>query len=183
MCNSACVSFVIDDLKYVDIEGKKILEIGSYNVNGSVRGPLLARNPIAYVGIDLVPGPDVDMVCDVYDVVKVFGEESFDIVISTEMLEHVEDWRKAINNMKRVCKQNGHLLITTRSKGFPLHDYPSDYWRFEIEDMLKIFSDSYYRITRDRETPGVFVHARIEKINVDLLDNIKLYNINSGCVE
>ena len=88
-------------------------------------------------------------------IVEHFGVESFDAVISTETLEHVLDWRTAINNMKIVLKPGGYTYITTRSKGFPYHGYPYDYWRFEASDLIEIFRDfEIIRIERDWEAPG-----------------------------
>jgi 2-polyprenyl-3-methyl-5-hydroxy-6-metoxy-1,4-benzoquinol methylase len=69
--------------------------------------------------------------------VEQFGFETFDVVIATELLEHVQDWRLVINNIKGVLKRGGFLYLTTRSFGFPLHSYPYDFWRYEIEDMKK----------------------------------------------
>ena len=188
MCNTACISFVTDQLKDIPLAGKKILEVGSHNVNGSVSVPLKARKPNVYIGVDMAPGPGVDMICNVYDIVNFFGPDSFDIVISTEMMEHVKDWRLAINNMKMVCKPGGHILITTRSKGFPLHGYPEDHWRFEIEDMKKIFEDcQIHKIVSDWNDIGVLTH--VQRSDVYLpgweapLEYIKLYNILSDKLE
>jgi len=185
MCNSACISFVTDQLKEVSLSGKKILEVGSFNVNGSVSIPLKQRKPNMYLGVDMAPGPGVDMICNVYDIVNFFGSNSFDIVITTEMLEHVKDWRLAVNNLKSVCKHGGHILITTRSKGFPLHGYPEDHWRFEISDMQNIFNDfEIVNIVSDWNDVGVLVH--VKKPNYYLpkdLTDVKLYNINSDKVE
>jgi hypothetical protein len=41
--------------------------------------------------------------------------------------------------MKQVLKPGGIILITTRSQGFPFHEYPVDAWRFSVEDMHKSF--------------------------------------------
>ena len=82
--------------------------------------------PANYVGIDITAGRGVDEVCDVADLVARFGASSFDLVISTEMLEHVYDWPRAVNKMKEVLRPEGVILFTTRSPGFPLHGYPDD---------------------------------------------------------
>ena len=90
-----------------------------------------------------------------------FGVESFDVVISTETLEHVLGWRTAVNNMKLVLRSGGYIYITTRSKGFSYHGYPYDYWRFEASDLIKIFRDfEIIKIERDWEAPGAFLKAR-----------------------
>ena len=47
-----------------------------------------------------------------------FGHESFDVVICTETLEHIMDWRSAINNMKGVLKRGGYISRPLR-EDFP----------------------------------------------------------------
>lgn len=128
----------------------RTLEVGSFNVNGSVRSVI----PVA-IGTDMRPGPDVDEVCAASQLIKNFGLESFDNVVSVEMLEHAEDWKNALDNMWGVLKPGGTFLLTTRSPGFPLHDYPGDYWRFTVDDMKKIFPDGI--VVSDTEAPGVGV--------------------------
>ncbi|MEM2261178.1 MAG: methyltransferase domain-containing protein [Ignisphaera sp.] len=86
------------------------------------------------------PGSMLICFCRPKKIVEYFGEESFDVIISTEVLEHVRDWRAVINNMKRALREGGIMYITTRSFGFPYHDFPYDFWRYEIEDMRKIFT-------------------------------------------
>ncbi|MEM4005257.1 MAG: methyltransferase domain-containing protein [Desulfurococcaceae archaeon] len=111
-----------------------------------------------------------------------FGEESFDVIISTEVLEHVRDWRAVINNMKRALREGGVMYITTRSFGFPYHDFPYDFWRYEIEDMRKIFSDfNIMVLKKDPSMPGVFLKARKpEEFKPNDLSDIALYSIILG---
>ncbi len=140
MCNVNCIFYGLKFLKD-DIKSKKIIEVGSYNENGSLREFLDFWDPDDYIGIDITKGPGVDIVCSAEKILEHFEKESFDIVISTEVLEHIKDWRKAISNIKAVCKPNGIILITTRSYGFGYHGFPYDFWRYELEDMKRIFSD------------------------------------------
>lgn len=161
MCNRSCLVFGENLLKEADIRGKRIIEIGSRDVNGSFREIVGRFEPAEYVGVDIEKGPGVDVICDVYDLVNRFGKESFDFVISTEMIEHVRDWQRAISQMKTILRPDGPLLVTTRSKGFPYHDYPSDFWRFELNDMSAIFADMEIEaLEPDDSEPGVFVQAR-----------------------
>jgi len=161
MCTSSCIIFGALSLTKGEVQDKKIIEIGSYDVNGSFRQLYEPWKPKEYIGVDIESGPGVDMICNAEDVLKNFGENSFDIVISTELLEHVENWRKVISNMKNICKPDGIIIITTRSKGFPYHGYPYDYWRYEIEDMNRIFSDFIVnKIENDKYFSGVFLKLR-----------------------
>lgn len=139
MCDEHCIEFATGVL--TDVHGRDILEVGAYDVNGSVRPYVIPQCPSLYFGVDLREGPNVDEVCDVVDLVSRFGNESFDVVVSTEMLEHVRDWRRAIQNLKGVLRPLGRILLTTRRIGFPYHEHPGDYWRYEPEDMAAIFRD------------------------------------------
>ena len=113
MCNVALMEFFIENVKPEEFRDKRVLEVGSKYVNGSVR-PLIERfmQPKEYIGIDIEPGKYVDVVLPAEELVEYFGRESFDVVISTETLEHVKDWRKVITNMKDVLKPGGYIYIS-----------------------------------------------------------------------
>lgn len=132
------------------------------DVNGSARSIVEAHRPASYLGIDIVDGPGVDRTCPAEHIVEEFGAESFDVIITTEMMEHVEDWRLILSNMKRALVPNGLLILTTRSFGFPHHDYPADFWRYEWSDMRILFGDcAIERLEADDPaSPGVFVAVR-----------------------
>jgi SAM-dependent methyltransferase len=161
MCNPACIDFGVRVVTVEDVRGKRVIEVGSMNVNGSLRETIEAHRPAKYIGVDLGEGPGVDEVCPAEALVARFGEESFDLVVCTEMLEHVREWRVVVTNLKRLVASGGVLLVTTRSKGFPYHEYPFDYWRFEPDDMRAIFADFSIEVLEpDTYMPGVFMKAR-----------------------
>src|SRR2546426_1965120 len=180
MCTANCVLFGFRALTAKDVTNKRILEVGSRSVNGSLRQIVESLMPNEYTGVDLEPGPGVDMICGVERVVKTFGQASFDVVISTELLEHVLDWRSAISNIKMVCRRDGLIVLTTRSVGFHYHGYPNDFWRYGPEDIQFIFRDmEILMVERDAiESPGVF--AKIRKPHdfreADISD-IELYSV------
>ena len=162
MCNEQVLNFARSVLKPEDIEDRRVLDVGSYDYNGSFR-PIAAKlHPREYIGVDLTPGPGVDEVCGADDLVEHFGAESFDCVLCTEMLEHVVDWRSAIWNLKSVLRPGGTLVVTTRSRGFQFHGYPGDYWRYELHDFRLIFADMSIETLRSDSpgSPGVFLRAR-----------------------
>jgi SAM-dependent methyltransferase len=179
ICNTECIIFAARSLTSEEIRGKRIIEIGSKDVNGGLRSILEAWGSQEYIGTDIVEGPGVDVICDGENLVARFGENSFDVVVSTEVLEHVRNWRKVISNMKRLCKPGGIVLITTRSIGFPYHSYPHDFWRFELADIREIFSDCEIR-KLEKESTGLGVYAKVRKpemfVERDLLP-ISLHSI------
>jgi len=178
MCNAYCIAFGAINLKPEEIKGKRVIEVGSYDVNGSLRSLVESYYPAEYIGVDIVEGPGVDIICKAEDILERFGKESFDIVIATELLEHILDWRESIHHIKNICKTGGIILITTRSYGHPYHGHPYDFWRYELEDMKHIFSDCLIEKLEKDPANGVFVkvkknHDFVEK---DLAD-YKLYSI------
>jgi hypothetical protein len=110
--------FALDHITRVDVEGKSVLEVGSYNVNGSFRDHIRYFGPLSYLGVDAVEGTGVDQVCRVEDLVSTFGPERFDLIVSTEMLEHVADWRKAVRNPRTYSSVdlNSIFLFSMRSQ-------------------------------------------------------------------
>lgn len=181
------IVFGARNLSAPEIKGKKVIEIGSYDINGSLRSIVESMEPAEYVGVDLEEGPGVDIICDAEKIVDKFGSESFDVVISTELLEHIKDWRKVISNIKTICKEGGLIFITTRSFGFAYHGHPYDFWRFESEDMENIFSDcEILALENDDSMPGIFMKAQKPyNFHENNLSDYKLYNIiaDKRCME
>jgi len=180
MCNSECLKFIEKCLDKEKVENKEIIEVGSRNVNGSPRFYIKSLHPKKYIGCDIISGKDVDQICDVNDLLLINKENSFDILISCEMIEHVKDWQNAINNMKGVLRDNGYILITTRSPGFPYHGYPKDYWRFTKEDIKKIFRDfEIIFLESDSSQPGVFLFAKKKPMINSSYSNLQNIELSS----
>jgi len=182
MCTENCIQFGKKAIKKEEIASRRVLEVGSYNYNGSLRGIIEQYGPREYVGADIIAGRGVDILCSAESLIEHFGEESFDFVVSTELLEHVRDWRVVIHNMKGALNKGGIILLTTRSRGFHYHAYPHDYWRFEEEDMRRIFSDfEILLIEKEEKHPGIFIKAKKGNGPREIdLSSYKLYSIVTG---
>lgn len=155
--------FVESALTRRDIENKHVLEVGAYDVNGSVRPFIEQHHPAEYVGIDARPGPGVDLVVNAEHLTDAMGFASWDLIVSTEMLEHVEDWRACMAEMTSALKLGGLLVLSTRSPGFPFHEFPHDHWRYTRDQMTAILAAlklECIRLDDDPDHPGVFVVAR-----------------------
>ena len=162
MCNVSVVDFFVRHCTVDEFDGKRVLEIGSKCINGSVRSFIEHfLHPGEYLGTDIEEGQNVDRVVPAETLAEEFGEESFDIVVSTEVLEHIRDWRVVVENVKRVLRPGGTVFLTTRSKGFFYHGYPYDFWRYEVADLEMIFGDfEVMAAEEDPSCPGAFIKAR-----------------------
>jgi SAM-dependent methyltransferase len=181
MCNEAAIEFAHRFIAARDVHGRSVLEVGSYDTTGSVRPFVSALGPASYLGVDIVPGPRVDTLCDVHDLEERFGREAFDVVIATELVEHVRDWRSAWSNLKTVLRVGGLLVVTTRSLGFPFHFGPFDYWRYELDDIRMITADmELIALESDPIAPGVFVAARKTDAPLAPLGELALHSMIVG---
>jgi SAM-dependent methyltransferase len=182
MANASCVLFVARSLVGEEYRscGLSAVEVGSWSESGGYRALTeLCGGFSEYIGVDVLKGPGVDIVCDATELAERFPDRSFDVVIATELLEHVFDWRRVVSNLKQVCRLGGTIIVTTRSRGYGYHAVPYDFWRFDVSDCERIFSDCHLLdIETDPEAPGVFVKV---KIPVDFkeadLSGIDLYSM------
>lgn len=96
--------------------GKRVLEIGSLDINGSVRSSFTDCN---YIGLDVGEGPGVDIVCggQEYDA----PDASFDVVCSFEAMEHNPFWKETFTNMLRLVRPGGLIIMTCATNGRPEH--------------------------------------------------------------
>lgn len=97
-------------------KGHRVLEIGALDINGSVRSFFEGGT---YVGIDVGAGPGVDVVCEGQDYDA--PDASFDVVISCECMEHNPYWAETWNNMIRLCRKGGLVVMTCATTGRPEH--------------------------------------------------------------
>jgi len=92
----------------------KIVEIGSFNVNGSPR-EFLQTKETEYIGIDLCEGNGVDLVSFGHELN--LQTESIDFVLSCECFEHDPHWLDTFKNMYRMAKPGGIIAFTCASTG------------------------------------------------------------------
>lgn len=91
------------------------------------------------VCIDAEAGEGVDFVGDAHDLSR-FKDGEFSCVLCTEVLEHLHTPQKALDEIHRVLKPGGTLILTTRFI-FPLHNIPGDYFRFTRYGLAHLLRD------------------------------------------
>lgn len=88
-----------------------------------------------------------------------FPENSFDLVLSHEVLEHVEDDRKALEEIVRILRPGGRLVLFVPNRGYPFETH-GIYWRGEYRfgniPLVNYLPDRW----RNRLAPHVRIYSR-----------------------
>lgn len=155
------VSQFIDSVKWKHPDyfvNKKVLEVGSLDINGSIRSHF--KN-CEYVGLDLGEGKGVDVVCPIHEYnYNYYGPNEgksylttpqghFDVVISTEMLEHDKYWVKSLKSMYTNTRIGGLFILTCAGPNRQEHGttrttpgdapFTNDYYRnISVEDFNSV---------------------------------------------
>jgi len=86
--------------------------------------------------VDIDPERQPDLVSDAHALQ--IEDESFGVILCTEVLEHLHTPEQAISEMYRVLQPGGKLILTTRFM-YPLHDVPHDYFRYTQYGLQHLF--------------------------------------------
>lgn len=121
-------------------EPLSVLELGSRARSGvSRRKRIPARH--RYLGLDLLPGENVDIVGDAHRLSELVEPHSVDAVFGISVFEHLAmPWKVALE-LNRVLRRGGRALFFTH-QAWPLHDSPFDFWRFSKDTWMAIFNKS-----------------------------------------
>lgn len=123
---------------------KPIVEFGSRQVEeqgefANLRSFFKLGKDSAYIGCDFVAGAGVDRVEDITNIS--LENESVGTCLLVETLEHIENPFKAIDEIYRILKPNGMLVLTVPMH-FPIHNYPHDYYRYTPE-AIRVLTNSF----------------------------------------
>lgn len=114
------------DLYCNDLTDATVVDIGSQNVNGSLKD--VCPPSLKYIGVDFVVGNGVDIVLE--DPYKLpFGDTSVDVVVCSSCFEHSDFFWLLFLEVLRVLKPEGLFYLNVPSNGY-FHKYPVDSWRF-----------------------------------------------------
>ncbi|MEM9304322.1 MAG: class I SAM-dependent methyltransferase [Pseudomonadota bacterium] len=97
-------------------QGTRVLEVGSGEIVGSVRAFF---EDCEYLGVDVTPGPGVDLACPGQEVDRPTG--AFDVVVSCECFEHNPYWRESFINMLRMLRPGGLCIVSSAMTGRQEH--------------------------------------------------------------
>jgi SAM-dependent methyltransferase len=125
-------------------ENKTVLDFGSLDINGNNRGLF---TDCFYRGIDLGPGPNVDIVSPAHLVP--IPDRSIDVVVSTECLEHDEHWEKTLKKAYDVLKPGG-LFFFSCATGLR-----GEHGTERTSPTLSPFTTGYYRNISEADVRAV----------------------------
>lgn len=95
------------------------------------------------INLDITEGPNTDVV--VVDSILPFRDDSLDVVISQEVLEHIPDFQETINEVVRVLKPGGVFYCQVPFQiGF--HPGPVDCWRFSVQGLRHLFTNENWEV-------------------------------------
>lgn len=101
--------------------------------------PYFAGCAASYVGVDVVPGPEVDLVGGAEHLPVADG--GFDLVLCTQVLEHVDDPAAAVRELRRVAAPGGRILASTHGVQV-YHPSPNDFWRWTHSGLERLFAEN-----------------------------------------
>ena len=115
------MSYILDQINNRNIRNLKILDVGC---GGGIICEPLARLGAKVTGIDFVPNNIIAAKIHSKknklkinyinkDIEKSKLDEKFDIILMFEVLEHLDNWKKTIKNIKKNLNKNGLIIIST----------------------------------------------------------------------
>lgn len=125
--------------KYTNINSAKVLEIGSRNAGGNGfrwEGLVDRKN---YVGFDIHPGENVDIVGDAHRLSEYFEEETFDAIVCMAVFEHLAMPWIVAEEITKALKPNGLVLIFTHFS-YGEHSLPWHFFQFNTKGLETLFN-------------------------------------------
>jgi hypothetical protein len=140
-----------------------IVEIGSRQTGNTTSFRGIFKDT-TYVGVDMQPGNNVDVVCDLTQGIGELKENSFNLVICCSVLEHTpQPWLLA-KNIELLTAKNGIVFMSVPWI-WRYHKYPDDYFRFTPSAIKSLFpniewSHTFFHTNLDgdiytAEEPGI----------------------------
>jgi ubiquinone/menaquinone biosynthesis C-methylase UbiE len=103
-----------------------------------------------------------------------FKDESFDVVLATEVLEHVSEPSGALAEINRVLKPDGVLLLTT-PQSWGIHEPPHDYYRYTRYGLQYLAEKNGFQVALINSFGGFFALIG-QRLSSYIFNNLALNN-------
>jgi SAM-dependent methyltransferase len=101
--------------------------------------PLFEAVGATYIGFDAAWNALAELTGDPGELP--LDDASVDVVLCTQVLEHLPDPARAVRELRRVVRPGGRLLASTHGTSV-YHPSPRDLWRWTQPGLLKLFRDN-----------------------------------------
>src|SRR3954471_12083760 len=96
--------------------GKRVLDCGALDINGNNR---YLFTDCEYTGIDVVAGPNVDIVVETAK--HTVPDGHYETIVSTECFEHDFHWMASLKAIRRMLASGGLFLFSCATTGRAEH--------------------------------------------------------------
>ncbi|NUJ98143.1 class I SAM-dependent methyltransferase [Candidatus Gracilibacteria bacterium] len=130
------ITYFVD--KFV-MKNNTILDFGCGNM---IYKDFFYKKNCQYYGLDIGESPENNGNYIIYEGGKIpFEDKKFDIVISTQVFEHLKDVKFYAQEIERITKKGGYILLTI-AHVWEYHPYPKHYQNIMFDIIPEIFTNS-----------------------------------------
>jgi SAM-dependent methyltransferase len=120
------------------------ITLADYGCGNRPYEPIVAPFVANYIGIDLPENPRADVHVSAQGNIELVNE-TLDAVLSTQVLEHVENPTHYLSEACRVLKKDGLLILSTHGY-WMFHPDPTDFWRWTSTGLQKVVSEAGFEV-------------------------------------
>lgn len=114
-----------------------------FGAGGAKYRSIITPHTTSYTTFDMEAGAQIDIVGDALN--PPFKDASFDTIVATQVLEHVEKPWIVVAQMARILRSGGTCIITVPFL-VPYHAYPTDFFRYTKEGMESLLKNEGFTI-------------------------------------
>jgi SAM-dependent methyltransferase len=133
--------------------GKEILDAGSGHLSEQYQRDEILASGAALSTCDLNPGPGVDVVADISEMP--FESDRFDVVLCTQVLEHVKKPAVVVAEIFRVVKPGGAAIFTAPQSS-PLHNLPWNFFNYTNLGLRLLLEEAGFLVEVEKPQGGYF---------------------------
>ncbi len=129
--------------------------------------------------MDIVSRPDITILADIQNCPEI-ANNTYDVIVCTQVLEHIANPFKAVIELHRILKPGGKLLLSVPA-AFPYHAVPNDYWRYTRDSVHLLLDPLFSKVILHNYGNQLIVTAAYWYWMVDHLPHQSLDIVNPDC--